>query len=231
MYGEKAGYLRVANTRVSSGKLIDEWVFVSPLEVRGRKAPQMSVKVSMKSRDRSIEFVAHGDCLPKEIVDTDIERLRQAVEDELRFQHDSATGLKWEDWLEVQVRAPTKGGRAEIHNGLILDVRPMKRTLDPATGGALMLNANNLVSPFPTAKAAGEQDPDADHPMSGRDADASFSYVPATESNRAALSNISARVDELRDALTAFLSQSQVEDSLLKLGAFALLPDPTRECD
>ncbi len=41
----------------------------------------------------------------------------------------------------------------------------------------------------------------------------------------------SPRVDELRDALTAFLSQSQVDESLHKLGDYTLLPDPTRECE
>jgi hypothetical protein len=232
MHGSKPGYLRVANTRVSTGKVVDEWVFVSPLEVRGRTAPKLAVTVSMKSEgSKGITFIAHGDCLPAAIVDTDIERLRKAVENELRFQHDKATGLQWEDWLEVQVREPVGSRRSSTEKGLEVLVTPIKRAIDPSTGKALTLNLNNLVTGFPAPKAAGEVDPEARVNdglgafVQGRTQESSFSYVPATEENVAALENIFRRIAELREALSAFLSQDQVEHSLLKLVARNLLPD------
>jgi len=212
MHGNKPGHLRVTQTRVRTGKVIDEWHFVSPLNVRGRKAPQLSVQVSLKSEGKGITFNAHGECLPKELVDTDIERLRKAVEDELRFQHDSATGLVWEGWLEVQVRSPLGCRRIAEGNGLEVHAQPMKRAIDPATGEALTLNTNNLVSPFPRPKNAGEVD--GDSMFNGRDVDSTYSYVPASAENIAALKNIFRRIDELRDALSVFLAQEQVHDSL-----------------
>ncbi|WP_157641861.1 hypothetical protein [Burkholderia ubonensis] len=234
MHGSKPGYLRVANTRVSTGKVVDEWVFVSPLEVRGRKAPKLAVTVSMKSEGRTgITFIAHGDCLPRSIVDTDIERLRKAVEDELRFQHDKASGLQWEDWLEVQVREPVGSRGRTTEKGIEVLVMPIKRAIDPETGKALTLNLNNLVTAFPEPKRAGEADPEAEAGeglgsfIQGRTRESSFSYVPATAENVAALENIFRRIDELRQALSTFLSQEQVEHSLLKLVAHNLLPDVT----
>lgn len=215
MHGNKPGHLRVTRTRVSTGKLIDEWHFVSPLEVRGRKAPQLSVQVSLKSEEKGITFIAHGECLPKPLVDTDIERLREAVEDELRFQHDSATGLDWQDWVEVQVRSPLGCRRTAEGNGVEVHAKPIKRATDPATGEALTLNPNNLVAPFPLPKKPGEVDGDSLFP--DRDVDSAYSYVPASPENVAALKNIFRRIDELRDALSVFLSQEQVHESLRKV--------------
>lgn len=219
MHGNKPGHLRVTRTRVSTGKVIDEWHFDSPLNVRGREAPQLSVQVSLKSEGKGITFIAHGKCLPKELVDTDIERLRKAVEAELRFQHDSMTGLEWHDWLEVQVRSPLGCRRIAEGNGLEVFATPIKRAIDPTTGQALTLNANNLVSPFPLPKSPGEADADSMlHGMLvGRDVDSAYSYVPASPENVAALKNILQRIDELRGALSTFLSQEQVHDSLRKV--------------
>ncbi|KVP75236.1 hypothetical protein WJ96_05625 [Burkholderia ubonensis] len=186
----------------------------------------------MKSEgSRGITFVAHGDCLTRSITDTDIERLRKAVEDELRFQHDKASGLQWEDWLEVQVREPVGSRRSTTEKGIEVLVTPIKRAIDPSTGKALTLNLNNLVTEFPTPKLAGEVDPDAEANdglgsfIQGRTQESSFSYVPATAENVAALANIFQRIDELRLALSNFLAQDQVEHSLLKLTAHNLLPD------
>lgn len=217
MFGEKPGYLRVTRTRVSTGKLIDEWVFESPLNTRDRMGtvPELRVGVSLKSTDKGIIFCAHGPALQKKIEDTDIERLRQAVDDELRFQHDSLTGLAWEDWLEVQVTFPY-GSESSLSSAVWVKAEPIKRAIDPATGTPLTLNFNNLVMAFPTPKQAGVADPDNGGRFSTREREtnATYSYIPATPENVRALEDLVRRVVELRETLCAFMSQDRIPETL-----------------
>jgi hypothetical protein len=134
----------------------------------------------------------------------------------------------------VQVREPVGGRRSTTEKGLEVLVTPIKRAIDPLTGRALTLNLNNTVTDFPTPKQAGDVDPDVqvnaslDAFIQGRPRESSFAYVPASAENVAALENIVRRIAELREALSAFLSQDQVEHSLLKLVARNLLPDICR---
>jgi hypothetical protein len=230
MYGTKPGYLRVTQPRVKTGRIIDEWDFVSPL---GHKGPKLSVTVSLRGEGAGIKFVAHGAGLVQELADTDIERLRQAVEKELQFQHDAQTNLVWEDWLEVVVSSSDFGLDRGLTASLKLSVNPLKRAIDPVTGKPLQLNSNNLATPFPEPKAAGEKDVLEEDPrFSNRQQDFSYSYIPATEVNIEALKDIQRRIAELRQVLADFLSPDRVQQSLLNLSmSQSLLPDITKNMD
>lgn len=245
MYENIAGKLSVDQTR-SGGKLIDEWKFVSPFREKG--APQLSAKISIhKHHSGSITFEAHSESLPRPIVDSDINQLRQKVEAALRLQHEMLTGVMWESWLEVEVRGHTskRGGRtsstAESH--LEIAYRLIKRGVHPVTGKAYIININGIAMPFPSAKNAGEQDPDVEPETPeerkkhldlgirglgrGRDVEAEYSYLPATDENIQALDDLQARMQALRDALAKFLRQDTVQQSLSGLASQSpALPAP-----
>jgi hypothetical protein len=231
MYQQKAGTLNVGNT-LRGGKIVDKWSFISPF--RRKDAPKLEVQVSIdKSKKDSILFVAHGDCLPSKIKDTDIERLRQNVEAALRFQHDMLTRVTWEDWMEVEVR-----GRIDERNydkfkksDLQISCRPLKRGVDPATGEAYVINSNGIAVPFPKPKKADELDEgDTEHDFRGmnkRDKEAEYSYLPATAENVAALDELMGRMQTLRANLSAFLRQDTVQQSLANLNSrLPSLPAP-----
>lgn len=221
MYNQEAGTLYVGITK-SSGKLVDEWKFISPF--RNKAAPQLVVQISIdKSKQDRIIFVARGDCLPVDYQDTDIERLRQTVEAALRHQHDILTGVQWEDWLEVEVRGRTvdRSHWQSRESSLNIVYRPLKRGVDPVTGTAYVINVNGIATPFPLPKRAGELDEgdkvEEIHGMNSRDQEAEFSYLPASAENVAALTELMGRLQTLRGKLAEFLSQGTVQQSLSDL--------------
>jgi hypothetical protein len=221
MYKQEAGTLYVGITK-ASGKLVDEWKFLSPF--KNKKAPQLVVQVSIdKSKKDHILFVARGDCLAVDYQDTDIERLRRTVEAALRHQHDLLTGVHWEDWLEVEVCGGTRNDSywKSQDSALSITYRPIKRGVDPVTGTPYVINSNGLAMPFPKPKRAGELD-EGDKVeeflgMNRREQDAEFSYLPATAENVAALDELMSRLQALRGKLSEFLSQGSVQQSLVDL--------------
>lgn len=234
MYTQKTGKLEVGRTR-SGGKIVDEWTFKSPFREMKGKDPRLSVEVSIcKSAGDAITFRAQGECLGRNFLeDTDIEKLRQKVEERLQAQHDVLTSAVWEDWLEVEVR-----GKVHVSDHwnteqaeLVVKVSLMKRWVDPVSGQAYYLNNNGLASLFPKPKASGEEDVGEKwgifEGMNKRDVQAEYSYIPATPENLAALRELMARIDELRGRLSTLLRQDTVQSSLNNVAATALkLPAP-----
>lgn len=230
MYEQNPGHLEVGMTR-SGGKLVDEWTFRSPF--KDKRAPKLVVQISIdKTKQDRITFLAHADCLGKDIADTDIEQLRQKVEAALRFQHDLLTGVPWEEWLEVEVRGRTKGGHGgSRESDLRITYRPLKRGIDPASGEHYVINSNEIAVPFPKPKKAGVLDEgEAVGPWRGmnrRESEAEYSYLPATPENIAALDELMGRLDTLRAKLSAFLGQEAVPESLGDLArGMPALPAP-----
>lgn len=227
MFKQTAGTLDVGHQVRSGGKVVDEWKFRSPFHETG--APQLTATVSIdKSNPRAFTFVARSESLPTAIIDTDINRLREKVEAALRQQHDVLTGAVWEDWLEVEVRGRLRrDNRADTSTteaDLTITYRHIKRGVRP-TGETCVVNSNGIAVPFPSAKRAGEPDPDAGPDVGeslsnirglgrGRDLEAEYSYIPATVENIQALDDLLERMQTLRENLSAFLRQDAVQQSL-----------------
>jgi hypothetical protein len=241
MYSQTAGKLNVDQTR-SGGKVVDEWRFLSPFQ--GKEAPKLSAKISIhKSGQAGLTFEAHSDSLPHPIVDTDINRLRQKVDDALRHQHDMLTGVAWVEWLEVEVRGrrSARDVNRTVESDLRITYQVLKRGVHPVTGKAYVVNSNGIAVTFPSPKQAGEPDPDAGRDdcaavkrlsgyhssLRGRDLAAEYSYLPATPENIAGLEDLIGRLQALRDSLSAFLRQDTVHASLAGLASAApALPAP-----
>jgi hypothetical protein len=213
---EKIGKLNTGVTR-SSGKVIDEWEFRSPFT--DARAPALKVTVSIvKSSSEGITFCVRGDNLV-DMVDTDIERLRQRVCALFQQQHDIAVGVAWEDWLEVAVSGDSRHFRAGSEKaGVEVLYRRLKRGVDAATGLTYTLSINGTAIPFPQPKQSGVNEDGVDYGdwkgMSDRDVETEFSYLPATPENIASLNELMDRVTSLRAKLSEFLRQDTVQESL-----------------
>jgi len=232
MYSQEAGKLITGRTR-GTGKVVDEWTFKSPLT----KGPKMDVQISIEKSDGdSITFVARSQALPGALRDQNIETLRSKVEEALRTQHQLLTGLVWESWLEVQVRGAREAHsvRADVESRLEVKYCYLKRAVHPVTGDAYTVNHNGVAVPFPLPKLAGEADTPEDVQVGdikgvwrGREPEAEYSYVPATDENVAGLEDLMARMQALRGALSKFLRQDTINQSLEGLtNPSAALPAP-----
>lgn len=227
MYKTEAGTLFIDATR-SGGKVIEEWRFISPF--RNKDAPKLSVKISIiKSTKNGFSFVAASESLPQPIVDTDINSLYQKVEAALRLQHDLLTGVTWEDWLEVEVRG-TRDNRDVLQSASVdlrIKYQKLKRGVHPVTQVPYVINQNGIAVRFPSAKKAGEPDPDVAFDTAeflpgsgiqgfgpGRELACEYSYLPATPENIAAIEDIMSRLESLHGALAAFLRQDVISTSL-----------------
>lgn len=235
-YPHKAGKLEVGRSVRSGGKIFDEWSFSSPFDGHnGRpKPPVLKVEIAVhKSGDEGITFEARSKGLKQSLRNSDIEVLRQAVEEELRFHHHMLTEIPWEDWLEIKVSGELEGGTQwkGATAGVKLEYFRLQRAVNPQTGGVYVVNKNNIAVDFPKPKKAGERDPeDVDYMgmrIHNRDVNSEYSYLPATPENLAALNDLQNRIEELRLRMSAFLNQGTVQESLANVANGMLsLPAP-----
>jgi hypothetical protein len=218
-----AGHLKVGTTRLNGGKLIDEWTFASPFQ-RGDKAPAgMTVQIFLqKSEQAGVSFCARGPGLPQELVRCDIEQLRQSVEAALRLQHDLATNVCWETWLEVRVDGGTTAHASEqrTQSELRVQYTPIQRGVDQATGVAYVLTVNGTAALFPLPKKVGEPDvpvPGDKWTLGLRDRESEYAYLPASAGNIAALDELISRMEGLRTALSQLLRHDTIAVALASL--------------
>lgn len=226
-YQEHEGRIQLENTN-ANGRQVAEWKFRSPFKTfreNDKAGPVYTVKISLHVEGGRAEFRAHGDGLNKNerLRHTDIEQLRLMVEEALTLQHRMDTGVTWEDWLEVEVKGQYEdrhGGR--FSSSLEITYRRLKRGVDPDTGIAYTINSNNIAVPFPQAKTYRPAETDEER-MFGETA-VELSYIPATPENIAALENLMGRTQQLRDALSQFLSQENVKTALAEINSRPALP-------
>jgi hypothetical protein len=220
-FSQQVGHISVGITRK---KTIDTWKFGSPFAGSRRKldgaSDDLEVEVSMQKIDGNrLEFVATGKWLRQALRNTDINLLKDAVEAELRFQHNMLSKVEWDDWLQVRVVQRSDGytGRAGgASAGLEITYARMKRGVDPDTGEVFTIGSNGFVVDFPLPKKAGELDigDELDGFKTGRPVDSSYSFIPATVENIAALDDMISKLDQLRKRLADYLDQDTIYASL-----------------
>lgn len=224
---EKHGRLR---STAHKRRQIDTWTFVSPFTKHIDESP-LEVKVFLLngfkgSTDSGMSFEAFFPGKRLAFLDTDIERLRQRVEEQFRQQDLVRHNVAWEDWIELEI-----SGFLHEHGdpaaALDLGYTIIKRGIDPKTRKAITINNNGVVVPFPLAKKAGEEDDvgrkghDPDDwrtwGMGARDEGSQYSYIPATPENLAAVESVLQRLRDLRVALNKVLEQETIQTALSKL--------------
>jgi hypothetical protein len=224
---EKHGRLR---SKAHRRRLIDTWTFVSPF-TKHIDEGTISVKVFLVNGFRGgtdtdgMSFEAFFPSKRLEFRNTDIEKLRRQVEEQFRKQDLARNGIEWEDWIELEIGGSTYDGKHDDPGaGLDLKYTIIKRGVDPKTGKLLTINNNHVVVPFPSAKKAGEEDPDCNKShdkddwrtwsIGERDEDYQYSYIPATPANVAAVESVIQRLRDLRAALNKVLNQDGIQKAL-----------------
>lgn len=217
---QKIGRLNATPLR-ADGKLIDEWTLYASKPVDQKEQQiSISVRVSIVSIPGKLTFRARIPDLDT-IENSDIQALREQVEETLLLHSAVRLGNLWEDWLRFTV-SNKDGGKVDtnLSSALSIVVEPIKRGVDPSTREAYILDSSGYAR---LIKAK---------PFRGRLADIlgisnsagsdgfileekkEASYVPATSDNIAALEDISNRMRQLRQRLLEGFTQSKTEQTL-----------------
>ncbi len=220
-YGRRVGAMHDVFPTRREGRKIATWRYV-PAQ---RQAQVIEVDVSLVAAD-GLSFIAQCKQLPQPIQDSDIERLRAAVEQALDRQSSLLSGIVWEDWLEIITDGHAQD-RPDHHQGiganLHIQVNPIKRGVDPRTGEILTVSEQGYVMAFPQATRLNRTTVhDGEWKIS--DSTPERSYVPDTPQVRAAIEDIFTRMRDLRDALANALSSENVlhtieRNALPRIGA------------
>ncbi len=224
--GQEVGSLRGVFPALRDGKKIATWEF-SPSGARGGK--NVAVEIYLVGQE-ALRFVARCKALPSVIEDSDIESLRKKVQAALLEQSSALTGIAWEDWLEVIVAG--QDGQLLKHAGLgaslKLQINPLKRGVDPATGRVLTIDAHGRAMDFPKPSKLGGREAaegawgaqasrlagDGIPQVWLTDPTPERAYVPDTPEVRAALQDILQRMSALRERLATVLSHESIHAAL-----------------
>lgn len=216
-YRVETGVLHIEAPHRRDGKKAFTWSFKAagsdvevPVEVFLVREPQ-----------QPLQFKAVCGTLPSALVDSDINRLHEAVEQALQDQAGKLTGIEWQDWFEVIVDGAnsdfTDSRYSALGANLHIQVNRLKRGLDPRSGRVLTINSNGVVVPFPKASSLAKEDARAGSGLRLDDGSKERSYIPATAENRRALDELLERMSSLREGLARLLSQESVQDRLAGL--------------
>lgn len=202
-----------------SGKAIDEWTFTAPLLAK-HETTVIKVKVHLVQGPDGLMFTSQIKDLGT-FEDSDIQRLHVRIESALRQHSTEGLGIVWEDWLRVRVTSEDHGAydKLGVATGLKIVVESIKRAVNPKTGEAFLLSANGMWTiPMPKPKSLEKaMSEELERKLKGAiqlDSVEEVSYVPATESNLAALKLTCERLQLLRTRLAQALSQSAVQGML-----------------
>lgn len=223
--------VRVQGTATNrAGKIIATWPVSTALRVPApagaKPAEHWLVTVKLVNEDQSMVLHAHCPALPEVIKHTDVEQLRLLVEQALVRQVNLITKATWEPWLEVVVRSQgfdrayqRKVGTRE--NGLTITVNTIMRGTVAGDPRVYTINFNNVATPFPSPKRAGEKDDGDDDSMfsTGRPQESEYSYVRATPENIAAMDDLQSRLMSVGAQLSSFLRQDAVSASLAQVAS------------
>lgn len=235
---KSVGILDIEAPQTSGGKKVFDWTFKARVhrgpENNFRDMSNEKVTVHMFVTDGEIRFQARSKLFLEKMEDSDINALKRRVNDFFISQITTLNGgIVWEDWLEVVVTGHNSefgdSRFSALGGNLHIQVNRLKRGVDPATGEALTINCNGIVTKFPKSETIknDEQcfaDPN-DPALSGLSGDGlsgwrvkenpeERSYIPATPENLEALRTIIGKLSELRHNLADLLSQDSITERL-----------------
>ena len=220
------------------GKMVDEWTFkaAKPAE-KGNSGITVAVKVNLVSDEGRLFFRAR---IPElgAVEDSDIQKLRERVEQVVHKFSVERLGNVWQDWLRVTVMDEgSSRGPGDFSSGLQVKVEPVKHGVDPTTGKAYILSDHGMwAMPMDSKHVMGEHgdgrfEAERVNGISLSE-NKTVAFVPATPENLQALNDLSERMNALRDRLMDVLSHQQITQTLVKLNeAILALPSPADNLD
>lgn len=237
----KIGKLSTTSTN-SAGKKVDEWVFTSPFGKQHRCVVKIfgDYQNGMRFTAYPLKHGASAQGEPmrgsieifKPITDTDINRLKESVEEAYRFYDEVANGASWEDWLEVKIDRRGDNGLFGRFDGSEISIgyRWIKKAVLPDGREVCANNEGNYITKFPEPKAQGVEDPKptGQWAPSSRDKNAEYAYIPATEENIKVLENMVAGLRELHSRVSVFVRASNAT-GLLDASGLKALPNPSED--
>ncbi len=197
-------------TNSATGKKVFDWHF----DIAGKRE-RIPVEVKAYNDGANMWFQATGPHLPQGIKATDINELRQQVQENLTQQVTLLTNIEWEDWFEVIVDGDNSdfddSRYSALGANLKVQVNRLKRGVDPNSGKVLTI-INGAVTDFPNATRLSDDDATVGPYTVGKSKEKS--YIPATDENRRAIDALLARMQELRNSIADFLSQENITETL-----------------
>lgn len=211
----------------SGGKKAFKWTYNTPHPDGGQFSIDLDVMIlrptpgnRFKHEDpQPLRFSVSHQYSHNSFEDTDIDRLKTTVMNDLDKYVEIMVNVKWEPWLQVKV----VGGDSDFTDSdysskgveLKIEIQRLKKGIHPKTGKELTIGRNSVVTKFPKCHDINELPDNRRFIVNSNRGE--ISYIPETDENLAALNDIQSKLTDLKYRLATFLSQDKVTITLGEL--------------
>lgn len=217
-------FLGVEGRNTTAGKHMLTWEFRNEIT-----KDVIKVKVLYHNKEGRMFFVADIKDYNTSIENSDINLLKNAVDEYLSNKTNEANNIEWKDWLKIEVELPYNSSKCLFYEGMIVRVSVIPKGKVKGSDKEYTMNSNNVLVDFPPSLKKDEVDGikytslnglelggqglDPEHVnLMVTDKNKIRSFIPDNEENRIAINKLIEGIRKAREAIESYTSRDSIEE-------------------